>query len=85
MKKPPAGGRLVLDEAESPDGTLQLVAYQERGTSWIGVEPKGSPLEAAPSAYTPDPVSTTLRQPPGSTKPGEWHSAPSHRRSNASR
>jgi hypothetical protein len=37
----------VLDEAESPDGALELVAYQERGTTWVGVRSKGSPLKQA--------------------------------------
>ena len=42
---------LVLDEAESPDGPLELVAYQE-GTVWIGVKPKGSPLKDAIGLHT---------------------------------
>jgi hypothetical protein len=43
---------LVLDESESPDGALELVAYQEKGTVWIGVKPKGSPLKEAIGLHT---------------------------------
>ena len=43
---------LVLDEATSPEGPLELVAYQERGTIWIGVRPKGSPLKQAIGIHT---------------------------------
>jgi hypothetical protein len=42
----------VLDEAESPDGALQLVAYLEKGTVWIGVKSKGSPLKDAIGLHT---------------------------------
>jgi hypothetical protein len=38
---------IVLDEAPSPGGVLELVAYTERGVVWIGVKPKGSPLKQA--------------------------------------
>lgn len=43
---------LVLDEAESPDGPLELVAYQDTGTVWIGVKPRGSPLKQAIGLHT---------------------------------
>jgi hypothetical protein len=43
---------LVLDEAESPGGALQLVAYQEKGTVWIGVKPKGAALKGAIGLHT---------------------------------
>src|SRR5512132_2187291 len=43
---------LVLDEAESPGGALQLVAFQEKGTVWIGVKPKGSPVKQAIGLHT---------------------------------
>jgi hypothetical protein len=43
---------LVLDEADSPDGPLQLVAYQDRGTIWIGVKQKGSALKEAIGLHT---------------------------------
>ena len=43
---------LVLDEAESPDGPLELVAYQEKGTVWIGVKAKGSAMEDAIGLHT---------------------------------
>ena len=43
---------LVLDEAESPDGPLELVAYEEKGTVWIGVKPKDSPLKQAIGLHT---------------------------------
>ena len=29
--------RYVLDEMESPDGRLELIAYRDRGTVWVGV------------------------------------------------
>jgi hypothetical protein len=51
MKKELPEG-LVLDEAESPGGALQLVAYQEKGTVWIGVKPKGAALEGAIGLHT---------------------------------
>lgn len=43
---------LVLDETDSPDGSLELVAYQEKGTVWVGVKPKGSPLKQAIGLHT---------------------------------
>jgi hypothetical protein len=43
---------LTLDEADSPGGVLELVAYQEGGTIWIGVKPKGSPLNQAIGLHT---------------------------------
>jgi hypothetical protein len=43
---------LILDEAESPGGTLQLVAYQEGGTVWIGVKLKEGPLKEAIGLHT---------------------------------
>jgi hypothetical protein len=43
---------IALDEATSPDGLLELVAYEERGTIWIGVRPKGSPLKEAIGLHT---------------------------------
>lgn len=43
---------LVLDEAGSPGGALQLVAYQEGGTVWIGVKPKGAALKGAIGLHT---------------------------------
>jgi hypothetical protein len=46
----PAG--IVLDEATSPGGVLELVAYTERGVVWIGVKPKGSPLKQAIGLHT---------------------------------
>lgn len=42
----------VLDEAMSPGGALELVAYKERGTVWIGVKPKGLPLKGAIGLHT---------------------------------
>lgn len=42
----------ILDEADSPGGVLELVAYQEEGTIWIGVRPKGSPLRQAIGLHT---------------------------------
>jgi len=45
-------GGMVLDKAESPDGTLQLVAYREMETVWIGVKSKGSPLKDAMGLHT---------------------------------
>jgi hypothetical protein len=42
----------VLDEAESPEGSIELVAYQERGTIWIGVRSKGSLLKEAMGLHT---------------------------------
>jgi hypothetical protein len=43
---------LVLDESESPGGTLELVAYRERGTIWIGVKREGSALKEAIGLHT---------------------------------
>jgi hypothetical protein len=43
---------VVLDEADSPDGALELVAYQAKGTVWIGVRPKGSPLRSGLGLHT---------------------------------
>jgi hypothetical protein len=43
---------LVLDEAESPGGALQLLSYQEKGIVWIGVKPKGLPLKQAIGLHT---------------------------------
>jgi len=43
---------LVLDEAEYPDGHLELVAYQEKGTVGIGVKAKGSAMEDAIGLHT---------------------------------
>ena len=43
---------LVLDEAESPGGALQLVVYSERGTVWIGVRSTGTPLKQAIGLHT---------------------------------
>ncbi len=43
---------IVLDEAPSPGGVLELVAYSERSAVWIGVKPKGSPLKQAIGLHT---------------------------------
>lgn len=43
---------VVLDETGSPGGALQLVAYQEGGTVWIGVKPKGVALKEAIGLHT---------------------------------
>jgi hypothetical protein len=43
---------VVLDEAVSPGGPLELVAYQAEGTVWIGVKPKGSPLKGSMGLHT---------------------------------
>jgi hypothetical protein len=41
-----------LDEAASPGGALELVAYEASGLVWIGVRPKGSPLKGALGLHT---------------------------------
>jgi hypothetical protein len=43
---------VVLDEGPSPGGALELVAYEHKGTVWIGVRPKGSPLKGAIGLHT---------------------------------
>jgi hypothetical protein len=43
---------ILLDEASSPGGTLELVAYEAEGTVWIGVRPKGTPLKGALGLHT---------------------------------
>jgi hypothetical protein len=43
---------VVLDEAASPGGPLELVAYEAEGATWIGVKPKGSPLKMAIGLHT---------------------------------
>lgn len=43
---------IALDEATSPGGVLELVAYEESGTVWIGVRPKGSPMNQAIGLHT---------------------------------
>ena len=43
---------VVLDESESPGGSLELLAYQERGTAWIGVKHEGSLLKQAIGLHT---------------------------------
>src|SRR4029450_3261070 len=31
----------LLDEMSTPDGDIELVAYQSRGAVWVGIRPKG--------------------------------------------
>ncbi len=38
---------VVLDEAASPGGVLELVAYKDKGTVWVGVRPKDGSLKMA--------------------------------------
>jgi hypothetical protein len=39
--------RLVLDQMPVPDGVLELIAYRERGSIWVGIQRKhGQPLGA---------------------------------------
>lgn len=43
---------MVLDEAASPGGPLELVVYEAEGTVWVGVRPRGSPLKTATGLHT---------------------------------
>jgi hypothetical protein len=43
---------IVLDEATSPGGVLELVSYTEGGVVWIGVKPQRSPLKQTIGLYT---------------------------------
>ncbi len=43
---------ILLDEAASPGGILELVAYETEGIVWIGVRAKGSPLKGALGLHT---------------------------------
>jgi hypothetical protein len=76
---------LVLDEAESPDGPLELVAYQEKGTVWIGVKAKGSAMEDAIGLHTGSGEHYVEATASIHHTWGVWLTEPSHRRSNALR
>jgi hypothetical protein len=43
---------VVLDEAATPAGPFELVAYKAKGTVWIGIRPKGSSVREAVGLHT---------------------------------
>ena len=36
-----SSNEVLLDEMSTPDGDIELVAYQSRGAVWVGIRPKG--------------------------------------------
>jgi hypothetical protein len=53
-----SNNEVFLDEMPTPGGAFELVAYQSRGTVWVGIRPKGwrrvegSPTESACGLHT---------------------------------
>ena len=53
-----SSNEVLLDEMSTPDGDIELVAYQSRGAVWVGIRPKGwshvdrSPTRSAIGLHT---------------------------------
>jgi hypothetical protein len=45
-----SNNEVLLDEMSTPDGDVELVAYQSRGAVWVGIRPKGwSHVDGSPT------------------------------------
>jgi hypothetical protein len=47
-----ASDAVVLDEANSPEGKIELVAYEDKGVAWIGIRYQGSSVTDALGLHT---------------------------------